>query len=244
MNIPKTAAVVGILVGLVAVSCSKKSNPAGPEEKQNLPTVTIQQIAVPEHMAQSSNPNAQMAANYIGMANGFASFAYAFTPPNGLAKPASVLDDPTWRRTWTHNGLTVTLSVFETVKQYIWETRLDGKDENFTYANWLFMKIEEAKNGKSGTMTLYKPVTSNVQAEWTWETDTQDAYTLIYLLSDGESGSKLTVTQNADHSGSLQLEEISGGSFVPSYQCQWDSKGTGSWKQYSNGEVVSSGSWG
>ncbi len=237
-------ALFSILLVLVWMNCSKKSSPAGPNQEKEMPSVSIQTFTIPQHLQQSSDGNAQIAANFMRMANGFSAFSYAFTPPSGLAKAATSLDDPTWRRTWTYDGLTMTLSVYDRGEQYVWKTRLDGKNENFTYTNWLFMKIEESKDGKSGTMTIYKPVTIDIENQWSWGKEANNAYTVIYLENEENGNSnQLKVTQNPDLSGSLINKITLNGEFVPDYESEWTKEGTGTWKRYENGQLVESGSW-
>ncbi|NOY77545.1 MAG: hypothetical protein GXO76_06710 [Calditrichaeota bacterium] len=244
MTFKQLSLIAGIFLVLAWTNCSKKDTPTGPKENQNPPALTIQAIDVPQHMRASSDPHAQMSTNFIGMANSFSSLSAAFTPPAGLAKNTQTLDDPIWTKSWKYNGVTLTMSVYDRNDMNVWEIRFDGADEDYTYKNWLFMKIEQSKDGKSGTMTTYEPVTTKIQAQWSWGKDAEGAYSITYLLEEGDEGIKLIVTQNSDNSGSLQSLEKYNGSFVPSYESHWDSGGVGSWKQFENGKEIASGSWG
>jgi hypothetical protein len=244
MNRVKMLAFLGIIFALAWMNCSKDNNPVGPGDKQNPPDVTIKTISVPQHMSESSDAHAKMSVNFIGMANSFSNLKQAFTPPSGLAKAAHTEDDPIWSKSWKYNGVTLTMSVYDHTDQTVWEIRLDGKDDEFEYKNWLFMKIEQSKDGKSGTMTVYKPVTTTIQAQWSWGSDSEGNYTIHYLLEEETEGMKIVITQKPDHSGLLKMLEKQNGNFVPNFESNWNSAGVGSWKEYSNNEIVDSGSWG
>ncbi len=243
MNHIKSGIIFVALLALIGAGCSKK-NSTGPEQNQNPPAVGVKSISVPQHMQQSADPHAQMSVNFVNTANGFSALKGAFTPPQGLAKGSKTLDDPIWRKSWSYNGLTLTMSIYDRNDMDVWEIRLDGTDEMYTYKNWLFMKIEQSKNGQTGTLTVYKPVTTNVEAQWSWDKDSEGVYSLTYTLEEDNEGTKLIVKQNPDNSGSLQFEEKDNGVFVPNYESSWDSNGAGSWKQFENGQEVASGSWG
>lgn len=241
-----TNLVLGVFIVAGLAGCSKDSSPTEPK-KQEAPSIAVRQIAVPQKMAQSSDPNALLAVSFINMANGLSDFSNSFAPPT-LQKSGSLAaspnDDPTWFQTWTNAGLTTSVSIYDKGDTYVWEIRFSGTDGEDVFDNWLFIHAEQAQDRTSGTMTIYEPVTTKVGSVWTWGTDAENVYTLTMISNFDNDAAKIVVLQRPDNSGSLEYSEGSLNNFVLQFTCQWTAEGSGSWTTFDeNGEQTGSGSW-
>ena len=238
--------VLGVLIMAGFVGCSKNSSPTEPKKKE-APTIAAHQVTIPQKMAQSSDPNAQLAVGFISMANGFSNFGSNFAPTS-LQKSSSLAaspnDDPTWFRTWTNAGLTTSVSIYDKGDTYVWEIRLSGTDGENSFSDWLFIHAEQSQDRSSGTMTIYEPVTTKVSSVFTWGKDAENNYTLTMIANFDAAAAKVVVLQRPDNSGSLEYSEGSQNNFVVQFTCQWSADGSGSWTSYDdNGKQTGSGSW-
>ncbi len=231
---------VGLLIIALIAGCSEdKGTNGGPEA----PKFQVKTINVPQKMAQSQDPMAKMAVAYIGMANAIGSHTSLLSPPASamkLAKPVSIQG---WTYTWTEDALSMTLEVSESGNNYVWEMFLNGTDGQFTYNNWKSMRAEEAKDGNSGLLIAYKPVTTEISMKWTWETDPQtEVYTFV-LTTFGEGGGKIEITSNPDDSGELAFYQDINGNYILTFGVEWLADGSGQWWAYDSGDVSQTGSW-
>ena len=236
---------MGILILALAISCSKDKSPTESEEPQQVPTFRVDTVTVPEKMKQSQDPKAQLAVAYVEMANVISNFGTYFSPPSSgkiVPKIALPQDGPPWTYTWTEDNLTITLTISETADRYLWDIVFDGTDGMFTYNNWKFIHAEAMKDGNSGLMIVYWPVTTNIFMQWEWNIDTQGVYTFVMTFF-GDVGGKIEITVNPDDSGTLKFYEEVNGTYALTLKVVWQSDGSGQWWTYEDGTETDSGGW-
>ena len=235
------AAVLTLMVAVWLTACGDdKTTDTGGSEPPQPPAFTTHTVTVPEHMRESSDPNAQMAVGYVDMANGLGAYSAQLSPPAG-AQGASAAG--TWTYTWEADSLTVTLIVIETNELYPWDVFYDGTLEGQTFDNWKAMHAEAAKDGSSGEFVFYEFGTTQAFMMWTWSTDAQGVFTFV-MFYYGETGDgKIEVTVNPDGSGSLAFYEGDGGVYELTFLVEWNTDGTGQWWTYEGGAETDSGTW-
>lgn len=235
--------IVGVcLIGLVG--CSDDDNPTGTGNGAEAPEFSIINVSVPDAMVQSSDPMAQLAVSYVSLANSISTWTGFFTPPAGAAKlvaPAGVADGP-WVYTWSEEGLTVTLTITESSQNYMWSVVFDGTDGETTYDNFTFIDAAASKDGSSGSLVIYDPMTESPALDWTWSETSSGVYNFLMTSYDSE-GFQIALTVNADKSGTLEFRMSDGSSFEPLFGSEWQSDGSGDWWNYADGEITDSGSW-
>lgn len=239
---------LSVLIVMTAVNCSKDStNPTEPQ-KQEPPEIAAKEIKTPQKLQQSSDPNAQLTAAYISMANSFRDLAGGFMqPPPGLNKLMQQADmsgdTPVWRRTWTDGALTVIMEIFDAGDKYLWDIRMNGTDGEYVYDNWLFIHAEQTKNGQNGFMTIYEDLTTKAAGTWTWMEDAQHNYKLTVLLNNVYNSVKLIAEAHPDESGRIEFYNGQNNTFVLQFKAEWNADGSGQWWSYENGQENASGSW-
>jgi len=232
------------IFGLIAGCSSDKSS----EPKEEAPQFVPKTISVPQNMQQSSDPMAQMAMNHIMTANAMSNFASFFTPPP-LLKTSDALGATDWEKKWDQDGMTITLTATENDTGYQWEVKLDGTSQSsgITYSNFIFLRIEQNKNGTAGKFTLYdfENNTTDILMEWVWNTLPGDIFDFVGTFYDnGVPEAKIKIISNPDNSGELYFFEYINGTFVLEFKAAWTASGSGEWWTYDeNGNIVNQGSW-
>lgn len=242
MSLRKVILFFTLLFLIILSSCSKtdENNPVAP--KNNEPAkLELKEITVPSHLTQVQDQYAQMAAGYIQMINSLTNYAAFFTPPKGakhITKANGIQDE--W--TWTENSLTVTLDYSEGESSISWKVILTGLYEGFNVTNWTFMEAEQSKDGNSGHLTIYEPVTTNVAINWEWSKNASGNASFIY--TDFKSSMKLQIDVDKDNSGVLQILKGAEGQFVLEYKINWTATGSGEWWEYdATGNITNHGTW-
>ena len=236
-----------LLLALV-LNCSKNSTEPHTKDPGERPEMAIKEIAVPANMSQSSDPNAQMANAYVTMANSFRGWSYAFAPPVGLNKAMlsaeRLGDDPKWSDTWTDNGLTLTMLVFETDDKYMWEVRLTGVDGDQVFDDFLFIRSEQKKDETAGMLIIYDPELPDGVVKWLWDINAAGVYTMSLIFDENTpEAEKLVVASYPDNSGWLEYSEWINNQYVLDFRCEWDAAGAGAWWAYVDGVEDDSGAW-
>ena len=242
MSLRKVIIFFTLLFLIILSSCSKtdEDNPVAP--KKNEPAkLELKEITVPPHLTQVQDEHAQMAASYIQMANSLTNYAAFFTPPNGakhISKANGIQDE--W--TWTEENLTITLVYSEGESSNYWKVILTGFYEGFTATNWTFMEAEQSKDGNTGHLTIYEPVTTNVAVNFEWSNNAGGNESFIY--TDFKSSMKMQIDVGKNNSGVLQLFQGVEGQFVLEYKINWTATGSGEWWEYDKTEnIISHGTW-
>lgn len=228
-----------IIFAVSLFSCSSDNNPTEPKD-QTLKTKapTLKSIELPEHMAQSGDAHAQMAAGWIAMANSFSVYSGLFVPPEGAKSLPGVIGEDKY--TWTVGTLAITL-VYSTDEEYSrWKIIYNGTDPNGTaFINWVFMEAEQTADGNSGSLFIYQDNSTDLAGKWTWNNSADGSYDFTFL-DYSDSGEKLDIHTNSDKSGEMNLYENVDGQFVLRYKITWNSDGSGAWWDYESNE---NGTW-
>jgi hypothetical protein len=236
-------AVVGALAG-----CSDNNNPAGPGDGGNgdqPPEFTLQQVSVPDAMRQSNDPYAIVTVSYVGLANSFSSWFGYFTPPSSakIARPTGTQDGPPWVYTYSQGGVSVTLTIDEEGDHYTWDVVANGNDGETTYDNFHYLHGERAMDESNGSIVLNDPESLSTAAEWEWSLSSSNVYSFLMTAYDVTEDLQIDLVANPDQSGQLEYRTGTNNEYVPEFGSQWQSSGAGTWQEYSDGEVVDSGSW-
>jgi len=242
MSLKKNISLFTLIFLIILSGCSKndENNPVTPKTEEPA-KLELKEITVPEHLKQVQDQHAQIALGYIQMANGLTNYAAFFTPPSGakhLPKSNSVEDE--W--TWTEDNLTVTLVYSEGESTISWKVILTGLYEGFTATNWTFMEAEQSKDGNSGHLTIYKPVTTTIAVNWEWNNNSNGSSSFIF--TNFESSMKMQIDVNADDSGILKVFTANDSQFILSYKIIWTAAGSGEWWEYdTTGTQTDHGTW-
>ena len=236
--------VIIIFSVLFIISCSNDDNPVTPNENKEAKELGLKEIKIPEKLVQSNDPHAQMCVGAINMVNGFKGFSAMAKPPAETNLHKIVETNEDWTRTWTDGQLSVTMKYYENDVSFGWQLFFTGSDNNFTYSNWLAMKAEQKNDNSYGTLIIYKPVTDQVEFQWTWSQSQNgnSTFTMEIFGEDGLPQTKIEVVSNSDESGEVTFYNYVNGSYTKQSKTTWTSTGTGHWAQYNeDGSIASEG---
>ncbi len=233
---------VALLIGL-GLACSGDGTSTQPDQGEP-PGPPLTSVTIPEAMQTSDDPMARLVVGYVGMVNALSGYGSYFTPPASSCFGGGLLGSgPTWTYTWTAEGLTITLTIVESDETYVWDVVLSGSDGTHSYDDWLFIHAEQSKDGASGVVRVYKPVTDDVATVWEWNVDESQAYHFVLTFyGEGEQG-RVILSSYADGSGNLGLYTYVDGTYQLMLRAEWASDGSGEWWTYENGEETGHGTW-
>ncbi len=222
-------------------SCSNDDNPVTQEGNKKQKQLGVSKVDVPAKLTQSSDGHAQMCVSYINMVNGFSDYTNLYTPPES-SELAKLSDN--WSQTWTVDKLTIRMEYFENSEDFGWQVFLTGTDGEFVYSDWLSMEAEQKNDNSSGSLTIYRPVTDEIEFQWRWGQTSNEATTFETFVYDenGSPISKISLVSNPDGSGEITFYADIEGAFVKQTKITWNSDGSGQWTEYdSSGNVKSEG---
>jgi len=239
------------IFSLIMISGCEKDGPSDPSgNDDNTKEFKVETITVPDAMAESSDPGAQMATTYVDMANGMASMSSMLIPPkSAVAYKYKGGGDPeiyNWNiNDGEDNNYNVTLTIYETNEMYKWEMKVDGLIDGHQVDNVLFMKAEQYKEGHEDghdnsflVYDLEKPLTVIFLIKWHVTND------VFYLTFEETEIVKVDFVINKDNSGSIDAKNwTEEHEYQTTYAASWDSSGHGEYWEYENGEVVYHGTW-
>ncbi len=228
---------------ILSTGCKKNDT----AEPGNAKEFQVQTITVPDAMSQSSNQGAQLAAGYIGMANGMAAFGAMMTPPKSAVaihyKGSGEPEIHQWNvDDGEDNNYTVTLTITETTDLYKWEMKVDGLVEGQQVDNFIFIKAEQYKDGHDNSITVFdphNPLTISFVMNWHKVND------IFYITFEEPQSIKVGFVIYADGSGSIDAKEWSEEheDYEQTYTATWDASGHGEYWKYDNGEETDHGTW-
>ncbi len=228
--------IVPLLLVFLVTGCSDDEKTTDEFEG---PEWTVDPVEVPENMAQSDDPFAQMAVGYVDLANGFSAYGGFFAPPARAL--CSVNRDGEWEYTWSDGSLTVTLIITETSDYYYWKIYFDGTDGTTTFDNFLFIEAEQTIDGSSGSLYIYDPGQTGYAFMWSWEIDADGAY---HFTCEFFEDFKIEVVINADGSGSVEFYDYGTAGYWRNFRIEWTAEGSGEWWEYDEaGNEIAHGTW-
>ena len=226
---------------IIATGC-KKDDDVDPNN--NFTAYEIQTVQIPDAMAQSNDPGAQTAKQFMGILNGMSGLGGMMTPPLKSLPATSFKDGGTELYTWEINDgnthCTITLTFIETADSYSWAITINGTLSGINLNNFTYIQAYEKKDGSSGYMTLYDAEGSGVLMIQTWQELTNDAFECTLELPQSLL---ITVVSNADGSGTIEVKDWVNGQYVLDYRAEWDASGHGQWWEYFDGIIDEQGSW-
>lgn len=231
---------VSIFTLLIVSSCKKddNTNPDKASMEYNVKTVDI-----PDAMAQSNDPGAQMARQYIGMLNGMSAYGGMMTPPSKSSHITNLKDGSPEIYVWEVNEgnihCTFTLTYTETATLYTWKMVLDGTMDGQVFNNFTYISAEEAKDGSYSKITVFDPENNDILTTMSWYEENGSTNFTFEI----PEGILLSIIVNADNSGSIELKEWINNHWELSYEANWDSSGHGSWWEYFDGVLSDQGNW-
>jgi hypothetical protein len=238
-----------------AAGCSSDDKSTGPGTGGGeAPEFGITNVSIPTAMTESSDPMAQMAVGFVGLANSFSGWFGFMTPPVTAAKVVATYgsQDGPWVTTWSDGNLTVTVTVTETSDRYTWEVMANGSADGITYNNFTLIYAEVHKDGSQGSMEVYDPTTDQLVLSWNWSSAPDGTYhftmtgydtSALLAASPNSETLQISVTVNPDESGGIEYRLGDGSSFELAFRAEWQSSGAGEWWNYSNGEITETGTW-
>jgi hypothetical protein len=211
---------------LASTSCSKEEEPQSTYKK---PTIAdrVNVVEIPTALENSSDPNAQMAADWMGMANGISQFASSFTIPEnaqtGNAKSSGTV------YFWNYGAYSYWMTFSELADKYVWK---------YEYAfpgtsRFTLIEAEEYKTGKQGGWKIYdEGINHEIIWEYDWNISSSNDFSAEMMMS-GYQTIKFIVNDNANHSGNFKAY-ISDVKFV---DIIWNANGSGTWWYSFDGET-------
>jgi hypothetical protein len=219
---------------LASTSCSKEEEPQSTYKK---PTIADRGnvVEIPTALQNSSDPNAQMAATWMGMANGISQFASSFTIPEnaqtGNAKSSGNV------YFWTYGGYSYWMTFSELADKYVWK---------YEYAfpgtsRFTFIEAQELKTGMQGSWAIYDPEgTHETIWDYNWNINsTNDFYSeMMWYGYSNNDDIKFEVMDRANNSGYFKMYIGA----VKHVEVIWNTNGSGTWWYSFDGETAQ-GSW-
>lgn len=220
-------------------SCSKDdedNNGTSPEVASLEIAQKVNNIQVPEVIANSDHEYAQQVTGYVDMIHDIGSFFTYFEPPDDaqVIKEKSTVDEETYY--WTDGVNSIWMTYYESSENYHWDVDVDFGEGRTPY-----IRCEEMKDGSSGIMNIYSyyEYSGNAQYAFVYQWQIQDDDSVLLELFNNEGGFKLEILGNTNSSGYAKYF-IAGELF---YEFLWNSDGSGLYKYYSNGEVFMEDNW-
>ncbi len=224
----------------VVITGCKKDNSNDPN--QNAPEFKSKSVTIPDAMAQSNDPGAQMAVNYLNMINSMSSYEGMMKAPgkSALIHYKDGGDTYTWEVNDNSGSYTVTMTVTETPLKIVWEMRITGNMDGHELTNFLFIHAYQKKDETGSDFLVYDIETGDEYMDISWN-----------IIGDGATEYRFEVFQetllkvivNTDGSGSLEFNEWVNTAYVLTYQAVWDASGHGQYWEYEGGQVIDQGAW-
>lgn len=221
-------------------SCSNDDGP-GPSAQSNkvgLFSENIRPITAPEKMKNSDDPKASEAVGILENANEFTDLENAFEIPEEAVKrdqPVAATNARIssngytiyeWRYGEEGNMISMIWQYSEPGNQELYEVFMGVNDEDYI----LLYEVLQNKDGKKGSLNWFGVM------KWNWEIKDNESYHIDFNYVDFIS---YKIISNKDLSGSIKV--YSNDALIQEYE--WNKNGNGSWKKYSEGEEVDSGTW-
>jgi hypothetical protein len=229
------------MLSAIFISGCKKDND-DPQPGQNAQEYHLKKVTIPDAMAQSNDPGAQMAVAYIDMVNGMASYSSMMTPP-GKSSKMNYKDDGetyTWEVDDVSGTYTVTLKIRKTDYKTFWEMYITGTLDGHQLTNFKYIEAIQLNDGSGSTFTIYDLDTGQWYMDITWTDDGNGNFDLTFTVFEEM---KLYISVSSDGSGWLEYSEWIMSAYQVTYKASWEASGHGQWWQYDNGVPTDQGTW-
>ena len=244
MNLLKRLLYTFLMMAII-MSC-KDDDPQPSVENAKFSLGASSPLELPSNLTASQDEHAQQVVAWAAAANAMSNYSAMFTPPQGAEKSTTAITPANGRLaattasvvvyTWSdpYYG-SVAYQVSDLSDRFTFEifTKEDGSEDWYR-----LVYAEEQKDGSEGYLVVYD-ITDNsgdVWMRWDW---TRNGSTFIMDFSSmGVVSYTFTIDTNTNAGSivySVDNEII--------YELTWTSSGTGTWKEYSDGELVASGEW-
>ncbi len=228
-----------LIFGVLLFSCSskKESNNISNQQDQPPEGLSVEPVELPSAMQQSPDIHAQKVVSYIGLLNSFHEMSSLLTytgNPQGTSGPP-------WVYSWTHQGLSITMTIKVEDQQYHWILVFNGVMGEQQFNNTKVFEAWESLDGSSGKMYVYDVQDqNNPSMEWNWQKDKDGTLTINFISHLEGEISKIKLVEHSDLSGSIEIYKGD----VLTFKAEWNADGTGQWWAYdSNGQQIESGTW-
>lgn len=244
------------LIALMAIvmSCSKDDDdPAPSVDNAKFSFAGNEEIiAVPAAMQQSSDPYASQVASMAMEANFTAAyFTMMMVPPEGAVKSTTEIVASNGRTAQTNSGNVVVYTYSYGDAGQTLEIAYQIKDQSDSFLFEIFMNTDgswykllsasEKKDKSSGYMHMYSELDSEPIYRWEW---TRSGDTINFLMTDFEYTKSEMTINNKTKAGSVKSYWATGDTNITwelSSEITWNADGSGTWKEYTDGEVSSQG---
>jgi len=237
MKKAKLFLLVLLLPALIQVSCKKDDDtPETPTYREPTAASRTEIVSIPaglEAKAESTDDiGADLAVFYMGLANALSGFSTSFAVPEGATIQGKKNGSTVYF--WTYGGYSSWMTYTELSDKYTWKYEYEFPN----HPRFTWISAEEAKNGKSGSWTIFNQETPS-EFLWTydWSVSLVNVFTASLVLNDGSSESSFDVVSGPDNSGSFKYYIAS----VLKADIIWMGNGSGTYWIDSQPDI--SGSW-
>jgi hypothetical protein len=229
--------IMAILPSLFISSCKKdEPEPEVPTYRQPSIATRTQIVEIPAGLQNSQDPNAQMGAAWMGIANGLAAFGSSFAVPTDAQIQNTKSTATVYY--WTYGGYSYWMTYSETADKYVWKYDYEWPG----YPRFTFIEANELKNGTAGQWMVYNPEGAHEvlwKYDWTLNAANDYAATILFYGQQEYENIKFDVLARGNNSGYFKLFE--GAQLL--VEIIWNANGSGTWWIYGYGEENYTGSW-
>ena len=232
-----------IFAALLLTGCKKDNDSDSNPDNQNAEPYPFKTIIIPEVMAQSANPGALMAVEYISSYNDMAAYSSMLKPP-GKSVRIFYKDDGeeiyNWETDNDSGKYTSTLKIWKSDYKTTWELFVTGNLDGHELTNFKYLSAIHLNDGTGDSFVVYNPATGLWHKDINWYGDGNGNDDLAFTVFEE---TKLHVALNSDGSGSLEYSLWVGDANMEVFKAQWNTNGHGIWWQYDDGMETGNGSW-
>ncbi len=228
------------LILVIAVSGCSDDDPAGPSDQQ--PEIPLLELFGPE--TDTHDEGYFTVQGYINAITSSSQYAWIF-----LGLPGARNNQGDWEWAFTIDGVTSRLvASYNNDGTVSWKLTLNGTDsQGTTFDNRTIFEGVSSADGKEGRFSYYAENTGSELSRVEWETAADETITALlteYNQLSGAVDTRSTIVNKPDKSGSFKTERLTSGTFVLTFDSEWDANGEGWWKRFdSQGNVESEGIW-
>ncbi|MCB8994748.1 MAG: hypothetical protein H6538_03985 [Bacteroidales bacterium] len=220
------------------ISCKKDETPPAPTYREPSAASRAEIVDIPAGLQAKadagSDYGAMIAVSYIGFANAISSYSASFAVPEGAEIQGKKGGSTVYH--WAYGDLAYWMTYTELSDKYTWTY-----DYQYTgVPRFTFISAEEAKDGKSGSWTIYNPdVPSEYVWTYDWSINSSNTFLANLVWNEGNDVASFNVVSNSNNSGSFKYYVAS----VLKADINWNADGSGTYWISGDGGGDLSGSW-